>query len=616
MNTMDDILERGFQLAYFIFPSRPQAVLILSGAVNKLKTQHGRESRRTYWRDKYLKRGITRITREESDMLQWLIFYESDHFEKGQEAAHRATLKDMVVRYIKSLVRMTSAMSSFHVNIGLHRLLHNYSTAEAQRVYESMTDRYPGSDEYRRAKSVLMSKLEERFDGMLKTSRAQHGEVRFVPAEDQEQWADMVDLCLKEFMPWSTQNACPVPDNFDGAELNLSSRVAGNGAGEADRNQIETSRCHAFIDPLCFGRLVRALAMEPPSQRLDVPRFFMENPANSNYSDPQTPNLTAEERQAIAGFAATEAERRQKSIPTNMAIVIDGQECARLDANGATSRELTIREGAELLEIWTEEAGTPLLLATHKIAYAETLGIAPADFSFQFKDAAELALRISNQPSSTGKAEDSSRTASLSVTYRPAKASTLASMRWVSLAPKFTLASAALIALGWFVGTQAHRQTTATPPASPGYVEADKTSFLPQPAPTPAQVAQANELPVIYRLVPDELATRGNGAAEAPSVAIPAHPAEIQLELPIATTDAARSFQGSVKTFLKEEKILSASPLKARRDASGVTIVTLSLPSTSLKADADYLVDLRSTNEHRKLEELSTYTFHTVKSAK
>ena len=70
VNQKEDLLERGFQLAYFIFPSRSQAVRILSGAVNKLKAQRGRESRRVYWRDKYLKRAITRITREEGDMLR------------------------------------------------------------------------------------------------------------------------------------------------------------------------------------------------------------------------------------------------------------------------------------------------------------------------------------------------------------------------------------------------------------------------------------------------------------------------------------------------------------------------------------------------------------------
>jgi hypothetical protein len=73
VNANDDLLERGFRLAYFIYPSRPQALKILSGAIHKLKAHRGRENRRVYWRDKYLKRGITRITREEGDMLQWLI---------------------------------------------------------------------------------------------------------------------------------------------------------------------------------------------------------------------------------------------------------------------------------------------------------------------------------------------------------------------------------------------------------------------------------------------------------------------------------------------------------------------------------------------------------------
>ena len=52
MNSTEDILEKGFQLAYFILPSRDQAVLVLTSALNKLKTQHGRESRRSYWRER------------------------------------------------------------------------------------------------------------------------------------------------------------------------------------------------------------------------------------------------------------------------------------------------------------------------------------------------------------------------------------------------------------------------------------------------------------------------------------------------------------------------------------------------------------------------------------
>ena len=98
--------------------------------------------------------------------------------EKEQEQADATTSEHMVVRYIKNLVRMTTSMSSFYVNIGLHRLLFSYSTSETQRLYESVTERFLGADEYRRAKSALMRKLLKRF-ATLKTCRTQHGELRF-----------------------------------------------------------------------------------------------------------------------------------------------------------------------------------------------------------------------------------------------------------------------------------------------------------------------------------------------------------------------------------------------------------------------------------------------------
>ena len=612
VNTSEDILEQGFQLAYFIFPSRPQAVLILSGALNKLKTQHGRESRRTYWRDKYLKRGITRITREEADMLQWLIFHESDHYEREQEASGQATFKDMAVRYIKSLVRMTSTMSSFHVNIGLHRLLHNYSTAETQQVYESITDRYPGADEYRRAKSMLMNKLEERFDGMLKTSRSQHGEVRFVAFDEQATWADLVDLCLKQFTPWSTLNACPVPRNFDRSEAKMPSLVAGNVAAEGDQNLIEINRCHVFIDPLCFGRLVKALSIEPPSQRLDLPKFFMQNPDNSNYSGglPQPLTLSAEERKTIAEAATVQAERRQKITPTTLAIVIDGKECARLDGAGMMSRQLEIIEGAELIEIWTKDASGPLLLATHKIAYSDTQGIAPANFSLRF-NTAELSLQIAGHDN----AQESLRKAAVTLTYRLPERSAERLPKWLIAAPKFALASTALIALGWFLATNSHRQIPGGP-ASPGKSTEEKASVQPVSSPTPLEIAQATTHSVTYRLTPDELATRGSGAADTPTVVLPRFPALIQLELPIAAADASKSFRCTLKTFLRDETILTAYRLKARRNASGEMIVTFSLPSTALEANADYTANLELTNSHSVLEKSSTYTFHTTEKPK
>jgi hypothetical protein len=609
VNAEEDLLQRGFQLAYFIFPERPQALRILSEAVNKLKTQRGRETRRSYWRDKYLKGRITRITREEADMLQWLIFYESDSHEKEQEGSRQATRESMVLRYIKSLVRMTSAMSSFHVNVGLHRLLHNYSTLEAQRVYESVTDRYLGADEYRRAKSVLMSKLEERFGALLKTSRTQHGEVRFESSDQQAQWTALVDLCLKAFTPWSTCGDCPVPVNFDGQEQRLPSQLSGAGRVDTDQNRIETNRCHAFIDPVCYGRLVRALAIEPPTSKLDLPRFFMENPASSNPSDqpPQAPTLSAEERKTIADFTAEQARRRFKAAPTNLSVIVDGKERAQFDVAGASIRNFAISEGDTVMEIWTQHAGEPLLLAIHKIAYSSDTGIAAQEFSLKFTGGAELQLQISP----AANAGEGPRTAIISLNYRPNASDTAGVRKWLRVAPKFALASAALVALAWLVGTAARQHGVTGQPAPADFTQKQQ----PPSSPTPLVMA-TSQGQLSYTLVSDDLATRGSGASGVPSVAVPLHPALIQLELPVTSADVGRSFRATLKPFLKEQEIFAGNQLTAHRTASGATIVSFKVSSGLLKADGDYMVDLRFHAEHGGLTELGSYTFHAVHSRK
>jgi hypothetical protein len=614
VNANDDLLEKGFQLAYFIFPSRPQAVKILSGAIHKLKAHRGRESRRAYWRDKYLKRGITRITREEGDMLQWLIFYESDRYEKEQESERGATVKEMALRYIKSLVRMTSAMSSFHVNIGLHRLLHNYSTSETQQVYESVTDRYPGADEYRRAKSVLMARLGERFGARLKTCRTQHGELRFEPCEQQPLWASLVDACLKAFTPWSTSNSCPVPSNFNGSEQKLPARLSGSGATQADQNQIEINRCHAFMEPVCFGRLAHGLAIEPPGKKLDLPRFFMENSDSVDHSNqpPEPPRLSGEERKAIANETAVQAARRKKAGPAALTAAIDGKERAQLQLAGSTGAQFEIEEGAELMELWTEDQGRPLLLATHKIVYQDTQGIAPDSFSFALKSGARLTVQISGSVET----QEGARKAIVSLQYRAEARGEARLPGWLRLAPTFGLASVALIALGWYLGMSTRRQAFIAQPTPPEFVRNATPQPSPLPTVTPAVTTTVREAVLTYRLVSDDLSTRGSSAADTPSVMVPGHPALLHLELPIASADAGKPLHCTLKPFLKDEHIMTEERLRVHRVASGVTIVTFALPSNLLEANSDYTVDLRSRGPHGELEELNSYTFHATKSSR
>jgi hypothetical protein len=153
----------------------------------------------------------------------------------------------------------------------------------------------------------------------------------------------------------------------------------------------------------------------------------------------------------ITGYAVMQAERRQKAAPANLMVVIDGKECARLDASGKNSRQIEIREGAELMEIWTADAGEPLLLATHKIVYAGTQGIAPASFTLNFKNSAELVLKIA----AGSQTPEGPRFALVTVAFQPGMQKVEGFTRWLRPVPKFALA-AALFALGWFLGISNH----------------------------------------------------------------------------------------------------------------------------------------------------------------
>ncbi|HEY6307493.1 MAG TPA: hypothetical protein VI488_13660 [Candidatus Angelobacter sp.] len=611
MAAQEDLLERSFQLAYFIFPSRAVAVRILSGALNKLKTQRGRENRRAYWRDKYLKRGITRISREEQDALQWLILFESDRFEKEQENAGGQTPESMAIRYIKNVVRMTTAMSSFYVNVGIHRLLHNYSTAETQRLYETVTERYLGADEYRRAKGALMGKLERRFGRLLRTCRTQHGELRFEPSQDQERWADLAEACLRAFIPWSTTRSCPVPSDFGAETAMLPPQLVGATAEKMDHDQVEINRCHAFIDPVCYSRLTRALAFDPPEKKLALPRFFMENTASHNNPDQsqQAPPLTPEERKSVSSQLSAEAARRRKAAAQFVTLAVDGVQCAEMDLSAGSERALEIEEGAELLEIRTSYQGDEVLLATHRVPYTEAQGIAPSRATIFLKGGNALLLDIT--PATTSVAGEPRR-AVVRLSYRPsvlgAWQESHASL-WAGI--KYALAASLLLAAGWILGAKTGGDYRRLPQVKPpeSFVAA-----LPSPSTPSAQQLPTQKPPEqvsSYRLVPDDSIVRGGGGSDVPSVMVPSRPALLRLQLPVGASDGRRSLRATLRPFLAKADILSQSLRKAKSAASGA-VATFWVPSTVLESNQDYAVDLRSRNSSGGLEEVNSYTFRAV----
>ena len=286
-----ELLQKGFELAYLIIPDRSSALDILIRALDKVRVRSHRELKRLYWRDKHSQRPVRRIARPDADMLQWLIMFECEQDEKTQEMAGTISLSSMVIRYIKHLIQITTSLSSFYVNVGITRLLHEYSTVEAQGVYEMLTSRYLGPDEYRRAKSVLMDKIRERFASFLCVGRVDHGELRFEASSDQQRWADLASNCLQAFTPWSTQDSCAYFARVNGDNKRL---TFGYPSGGSDQNENELRCCHILIEPICYERLMEDLAFDAPATKLALPRFVMPEKQNDNSSlqPPNAPGLS------------------------------------------------------------------------------------------------------------------------------------------------------------------------------------------------------------------------------------------------------------------------------------------------------------------------------------
>jgi hypothetical protein len=602
----EDVLERGFQLAYFILPSRIQAMEVLAGALNKLSAQRRRERRRSYWRDKYLKRAITRITREEVDVLQWLILFESDRLEKQQESRGEQTLDDMAVRYIKVLVRLTTAMSSFYVNIGLHRLLHNYSTPEIQQVYEMVTDRYLGGDEYRRAKSVVMTKLEKRFGPLLKTVRSQYGELRFEAWEDQQPWSVLTERSLQTFTPWSTSDSCPVL--FGGKKTQEPKALADESADQSP-DQLETNRCHIFIDPECYRRLTRVLNFDPPEQRLALPRFFMDISEHES-RDKRPPTLTQEERKKLYDDLHRESGRRDDSSSTRIRVLVDGSELVSFDLGVQKQCDVEIEEGAELVELVGEDGSGDLLLAAHRVAYSESRGIAPSQASVQLKESA-IELNIKPDSVSTG---DQLHRARLSMTWEPAAtydtqkrhSTQIRGRTWWPFA-RLAVATLTIFVIGWAAG---HYSASRPESTSVG-----PTLVTPSAAKTPdlSTNQSANAKPYqVYPLVPDEEIVRGSGGPDWPSVVIPSEPALLRFNLPLPPGVGKGPFLVTLKP-LQGKNVLLTETVKKDTSASN-TILSMWVPSTILRTGQDYTIQILPAAGNRSQEDLSSYSFRTVAS--
>lgn len=615
MSGHEDLWERAFQLAFFIIPDRASAYQIAARAIEKLGLQRSREKRRAYWRGRNTKLRIRRISRPDPDTLQWLVYLESEECEREQERNNQQTEMDLVIRYIKHLVQLTTGASSFYVNVGLNRLLRNYSTPEVQQVYEFTTEHYPASEEYRKVKGRLMNRLVARFDRFLKIRTSEYRELRFETYDDQKPWVSLVEECLEAFTPWSSREACL------GRTVELTFGDPGSGVRHPSFpnhvDGVETNRCHWFMHSPCYGELAKKLGLDPPEQRLSVPQFQLNDSGGRGF-DPSgagrksTP-LTDAEMRALKDRIGSGEAKRQQALLQPLKIVAHGAVCARLDPVREEKRQFDIPEGTKLLEVRAEADGTELTLATHWIDYTEWNGIAAGEYTIALKNRRELIFKII--PAGSGTEQEGGATVvveSRSSSPLPAWLNVIGSfVRARQNLPGYAFAAVVLVALGWLAATANYRSKLADQQSTVEHMAAEIASQKTAIASQEQKPPQPAKIVATYFFASGNPTLRGTENPEERVVTFAPGDSLVMLNLAV-TQGAHGSYRTTLSSFPEEQDLLSENSLKPAKRRND-WVVEFALPSTLVADKTHYLVTLAALDKGGRATPVSRVLFEVRK---
>ena len=380
-----------FELAYFIIPDKGIALGIAEEAYCCLDTVLGKQerSRKLYkqplgypkWEER--SRPLrTKIKLSNEQMLQWLIYYQADSWERATEYGGKLyplTMEDLVVRYIKHLVRIITNKNSFYVTLGVTKMLYDYTTHEVRLMYDVLTAsdsaRMKDTAYLRKQKATLMEEIVKRFNGRVLEENLAHGEKRFEPQATTERLIYLVNECLRRFTPWKT--ICVIQEGFDPTAV---PGFYASDTGFADEDRVEMNRIHAVLHPECFARLVDSLSQfiqrlpmespdkncryDAPEKRLAVPQFNNINDGDPPEDRFTPPKLGAEDYDRLQQTREA-LRRRRKTIPRNqLRIYVDDVECAAFDPRRTPEIRFEIEPTASVLEVRSDDERGELRLAT------------------------------------------------------------------------------------------------------------------------------------------------------------------------------------------------------------------------------------------------------------
>lgn len=434
----DEIIQQSFALAYFILGDEAGAFAVVREALGKLEVAAAAQVKRLYYsptRRTPRQRGgpegnRTKVSLSDTHLLQRLIYVESEPFEKARERRPEAVrAEDLLVHYVKHLVRISIKRNSFYVALGVSRLLHSYSTNETMEIYNVVVqdpDRVKDDYYYRSRKGRLLQEMKERFEDFVSVCRGSRGEERFQTLDAPGEFAGLVSECLELFSPWHTP--CSIPERYDPTTDEIPTLSSAH-RGEEDK--VEIKRIHALVHPDCYELLTGSLKLEPPASRLSVPRFSLPNGKNDMSSPNDKPRrhgppLGGSQVAALKRLLGEESARRKATHARLLSVSVDGVERARLDLERDGSASLAVSDRDELVEVRALDADGRTLLATHLLGGGPDGVERAAQSEIVLEGGQRLTFSLSPAPGES----DEARRASLKVTYRETQWLRAAALFW------------------------------------------------------------------------------------------------------------------------------------------------------------------------------------------
>ncbi len=376
MNTLTkELINRAFLLAYFIHREKKLAINIATEAIAQLEVALLAQDKRSYYKLSGRAKSVqnntakyrTKISLNELHLLQRLVYVESELHELEQENDKvNLSQENMIIRFIKYLVKITSKRNSFYVNVGLSRLLYNYATPEAIDIYNVIiqdSNRTKDDAYYRSRKKQLVTEIQERFGELIKTIRVERGEERFLTIQSaNHSTIKLVEECLNVFTPWDT--SCLIPEKFDPLNASIE-KLSFNGKDPDQEHPIELNRMHCIIHPQCYWRLIMSLNFDSPDTRLELPKFQISEKDEDIEKPPKKGNeekLSESELNVIEQLLASYADKRRANPSRFLSIFVDGHKKGELDIYQVNSISLEINGSPEQIAIRRKEDNTLLAL--------------------------------------------------------------------------------------------------------------------------------------------------------------------------------------------------------------------------------------------------------------